>query len=56
MNDGVLKMYQEKQINEMSKSGELVVVEAIKTEKGLTIRLSDDFLFKSASATLNPQA
>ena len=46
----------EQQVNDMSKSGELDGVEAIKTDTGLTIRLEDDCLFKSGSATLTPQA
>lgn len=46
----------EKSINEKVKSHELEGVETVETDRGLIIRLSDDYLFQSASATLTPRA
>lgn len=46
----------EQQINEMAKEGELDGVEAVKGDRGLIIRFSDDYLFKSGSATLTDAA
>lgn len=43
-------------IEEKTKVGELEGVEAIKTDKGLIIRFSDDYLFKSGSAELTNSA
>lgn len=39
-----------------SKAGEIDGVEVLKNDKGLVIRMSDDYLFKSGSATLTPAA
>lgn len=46
----------EKSIDEKVKTGEIDGVEAFQTDRGLVIRFNDDFLFKSGSATLNPNA
>lgn len=46
----------EKNINDLSKSGDLDGVEVTETEKGLIIRFKDDYLFASGSATLLPKA
>lgn len=46
----------QKNIDEMSKSGELTGVETEKIDRGLIIRFNDDYLFKSGSAILTPQA
>lgn len=46
----------QKSVDEMSKSGDLKGVEALKTDRGLVIRFSDDYLFQSGSATLTPAA
>lgn len=46
----------EQQITEMQKSGDLEGVDAVKTDRGLVIRFSSDYLFKSGSATITPGA
>ena len=46
----------QKSVEQMSKSGEMDGVETEKTDRGLIIRFDDDYLFKSGSATLSPQA
>lgn len=45
-----------KNIDEMSKTGEIEGVETEMTERGLVIRFDDDYLFKSGSAVLSPAA
>lgn len=46
----------EKNIEDMAKSGELEGVDVTKTDKGLIIKFDDDYLFKSGSAVLIPEA
>lgn len=46
----------EKTINEKAKYGEIEGVEAFETDKGLTIRFNDDYLFQAGSAQLTPKA
>lgn len=46
----------QKSIDSMGKTGEIEGVEAIMTDRGLLIRLNDNYLFKPASAALTPQA
>lgn len=46
----------EKSIENMSKAGELEGVEAEITDQGLVIRFKDDYLFKSGSAIITPDA
>lgn len=46
----------QKEIEEQIKEGEIDGVDVLKTDRGLLIRLQDDYLFKSGSATLTPAA
>lgn len=46
----------EKEINEEIKEGEIDGVEVFRTDKGLVVRFNDDYLFKSGSAVLTPNA
>lgn len=46
----------EKSIDAMGRTGELEGVETTRSDKGLVITFSDDYLFKSGSAELIPQA
>lgn len=46
----------QKAIDEKAKTGEIDGVETQQTDRGLIIRFSDDFLFKSGSAELTPTA
>lgn len=46
----------QKDIEEMSKTGELEGINVTKTDEGLIIKFDDDYLFKSGSAELIPSA
>lgn len=46
----------EKEINNGLRYGKIEGAEAFRTDKGIVIRLSDDYLFKSGSAELTPGA
>lgn len=46
----------EKSVDEEVKNGGIEGVDAFKTDRGLVIRFNDDYLFKSGSATLSPNA
>lgn len=46
----------QKDIEEKTKLGELDGVEAVKTDRGLLIRFTDDYLFAEGSAVLSPGA
>lgn len=46
----------EKSVNEQIKAGEIDNAEVIETDRGILIRLQDDYLFKSGSAELTPAA
>ena len=46
----------EKEVNESAQEGEFEGVEALRTDRGLLIRFKDDYLFKSGSASINPDA
>lgn len=50
--------YQEisKEINDMTKTGEIDGVEVVESDRGLIIRFKNDYLFKSGSAELTPSA
>lgn len=46
----------EREVNDGAQDGEFQGVEAIRTDRGIILRFNDDYLFKSGSANINPNA